>query len=125
MNDFERSVGYRSVWMNDEWPSKTELQQLPSEKLAQLTRDYFDYELAEILRSTGEWHWELDEDRLGDIASEVAARLSDSQEGWNDLYTLLRTYYEEQYRTPGKEELQAVLNSRARHEILVSEIGRG
>ena len=108
MNTFQESVGYRSIWMNEEYPSKTELQQLSPERLIQRAKDYFDYVLAEILRGdTGEWHWELGEDRIGDIASEVAAHLSDDQKGWDALYTLLRTYYEEQYRTPSQEELKA------------------
>jgi hypothetical protein len=99
MDAFEVSMGYRSVWI-DGYPTKEELSQLSSEDRTQLAKDHFDYALAEILRSTGEWHWELDEDWIGDRASEIAANLSDSQEGWDALYTQLRAYYEEQYHTP-------------------------
>lgn len=109
MNKFQESVGYRSIWMNDEYPSKEELQQFSSEQLIQLAKDCFDFALVEILRSTGEWHWQLEEDHIGDIASEIAARLTKTEDivRWDMLYTSLRGYYPEQYRTPSQEELNA------------------
>jgi hypothetical protein len=109
VDDFQTSVGYRSIWMDYSWPSKVRVRKLPREELLQLAKDSFDFELAEILRDSGEWHWKFDEDRIGDIASEVAEHLSTSQQGWDDLYTALRVYYEEQYRTPSDEEYAAYL----------------
>jgi hypothetical protein len=99
MNNFEMATGYRSL-MITELPPKTAILQLPHEELIQLAKDCFDFALVEILRSTGEWHWELEEDHIGDIASEIAAQLSESQDGWDALYTLLREYSPEQYHTP-------------------------
>jgi hypothetical protein len=105
MDDFETSVGYRSIWLDSSWPSKAKVRKLPYRELVQLARDHFDFSLAEILRSTGEWHWNFDENRIGDIASEIAEHLSTNQQGWNDLYGFLHGYYQEQYRTPSDEEV--------------------
>jgi hypothetical protein len=115
MDKFEESVGYRSIWMNAE-PTRAEVAHKSAEQIVQLAKDLFDFRLAEILRGSGEWHWEFDEDRIGDIASEVAEQISkaecegdagcDEQGEWDALYTLLLTHYGEQYRTPSMEELK-------------------
>jgi hypothetical protein len=73
-----------------------------------MAKDYFDFELVEILRGSGEWHWELDMERIEDIAESVADHLGDGEKGADGLYTILREYYGEQYRTPSDEELDAL-----------------
>lgn len=105
MNAFEESVGYRSLMLTG-WPTKKIIRTLSSDALGKLAEDCFDAELAEILRDPGTWHWELDDEQIGDIASNVAGHLSLDQKGWDGLYGFLREHYCEHYRAPTKEELE-------------------
>lgn len=60
MDAFQTSVGYKSLFILTYPPEKQDVQRLSEEALLQLSRDLFDGSLAETLRSTGEWHWELE-----------------------------------------------------------------
>src|SRR5579859_5929940 len=73
MDAFETSIGYRSLFPTLEPPEMQALQQLSQGDLLRIAKDRFDTSIAEILRSTGEWHWKL---KICDLADNRAEELS-------------------------------------------------
>jgi hypothetical protein len=102
MDAFETSVGYLplspSLWP----PPRPAIEPLPVEELLRLAREGFDADLAERLRSTGEWHWKLE---VREVVEQVAATLSFGEsERYERLRAALLEHYEVQYRRPTEKE---------------------
>lgn len=107
MDAFETAVGYRplspSLWP----PERSAIEPLPVEEVLRLAREEFDADLAERLRSTGEWHWKLE---VREVAEEVASALSfDSSERYERLRAALLEHYEAQYRRPTEQAWRTYL----------------
>jgi len=110
MDAFETSVGYRplspSLWP----PPRPTREPLPLEELLRLAREAFDADLAERLRSTGEWHWKLE---VREVAEQVAATLSFGEsERYERLRAALLEHYEAQYRRPTEQAWRTYLRGK-------------
>jgi hypothetical protein len=119
MDAFETSVGYRSL-LPALCPKDMEaLQQLSEEELLQLAKDSFDADLAEALRSTGEWHWKLE---IRDVVANIAEALSCSdQDRYESVRAVLLTYYAEQYRRPTGQEYRTYLREKRAQKLSMSQ----
>jgi hypothetical protein len=121
MDAFEISVGYRSLFPDLDSPEKQTLQQLSRRDLLRIAKDSFDANLAEILRSTGEWHWKLE---IRDVVANIAEALScNDQDRYESVRTALLHYYSERYRRPSVQEYRAYLREkRARQSSTPQEL---
>lgn len=104
MDAFQTSVGYRSLFILTYPPEKQDVQNLSEDALLQLSRDLFDGLLAEALRSTGEWHWEL---AIREVIEQVAEDLSFQDHAvYEKLTRALQDWYQTSYRVPSTKEFE-------------------
>lgn len=108
MDPFQQSVGYRSLLPALYPPEKSAIAQLSEGELLQVATHSFDASLAEILRSTAEWHWKTE---VRDVAEHVAEMLSfrDSSR-YERMRSALLHYYTEHYRCPPAREYRAYIS---------------
>lgn len=105
MDAFQTSVGYKSLFVIAYPPEKQDVEGLSEEALLQLSRDLFDGSLAETLRSTGEWHWEL---AISEVVEQVAEDLCFQDHAVNEKLTrALQDWYQTSYRAPSTKEFEA------------------
>jgi hypothetical protein len=105
MDTFQLSVGYRSLFPALCLEDMQAVEQLSEEELLELAKDRFDANLAEILRSTGEWHWKIE---IRDVAKGIAETLSfGEQMRYERVRGFLLDYYTERYRCPSAQEYGA------------------
>ncbi len=105
MDAFQTSVGYKSIFILTYPPRKQDVQGKSEEALLQFARDLFDGSLAEMLRESGEWHWELE---IREVIEQVAEDLSfQNSVVYEKIARTLRVWYQTAYRTPSTEELEA------------------
>lgn len=105
MDAFQTSVGYKSIFILTYPPRKQDVQGKSEEALLQFARDLFDGSLAETLRESGEWHWELE---IRKVIEQVAEDLSFQNSAvYEKIAHALRVWYQTAYRTPSTEELEA------------------
>ncbi len=75
-----------------------------------LAQDSFDANLAEVLRSTGRWHWKLE---IGEVVEDIAEAISSGERGrYERVRSALLLYYTEQYRRPSTREYRAYLREK-------------
>ena len=114
MDAFETALGYRSLSPSLWPPEQPAIEPLSEEELRQLAKDAFDADLAERLRSTGEWHWKLE---VREVAEQVAETLSFGEgERYERLRTALLDHYEAQYRRPTEKEWRAYLRRKMQEQ---------
>jgi len=110
MDAFETSVGYRSLLPKATPPEKHVVQKLSERERLRLACDIFDAELAEVLRSTGEWHWQVE---ITEIVADVAELVSSgSATIFEQIRTALLHYYADRYRVPSGKEFRVYLRGK-------------
>lgn len=110
MDVFEITVGYRPLSSSLSPPEPAVIEHLPEDELRRLACDAFDADLAEWLRSNGEWHWKLE---VHEVAEQVAEALScGNAERYERLRAALLEHYEDQYRRPTEREWRSYLRGR-------------
>jgi hypothetical protein len=110
MDAFETSVGYRSLLPPLSLPERQALEDLPEGQVREIAKDMFDATVAEELRSSGRWHWQLE---IREVVEQVADTLSVGvQERYELLRAALLSYYAEQYRTPSARAYRAYLRGK-------------
>lgn len=108
MDEFQLSVGYRSLLPALCPPEKSAIEHITEEELLRIAEDHFDANLAEILRSTGDWHWKIE---VRDVAEDLAESLSfKDQARYEHLRSALLNHYTERYRSPSTQEYSTYIS---------------
>lgn len=108
MDEFEESVGYKSLLFNG-FPTKKAARAMPSGALLELAKQLLDASLAEILRTDGQCHWQVN---VQECAAWIAGNLASSKAMGRRIATMLAAHYREQYRMPAPVELVVYLQAR-------------